>query len=109
LLPSSRQVAGLRAAFHIQPAEQAPQVNLDGVLADLEFFCNIAVAQAFVEHDEKLFLALGEFFGRCAWFGVGVVQQENLQGVGDFSCACRLGHVGVCTGFNRKVFKITGR
>ena len=84
-------------------------MNLDGVLADLEFFCNVAVAQALVEHDEQLFLALGQFFGCCAGFGVGVVEQENLQGVGDFSGACRLGHVSVCAGFNRQVFKVTGR
>ena len=90
----------MRAAFHIQATEQAPQVNLDSVLADLEFFGNIAGAQTLVEHDEQLFLALGEFFRCCAWFGIGVVKQENLQGVGDFSGAGRLGHVGVCAGFN---------
>ena len=29
------QMTGLRAAFDIEPAKQAPQVNFDGVLADL--------------------------------------------------------------------------
>ena len=84
-------------------------MNLDGVLADLEFFGNVAIAQTLVEHDEQLFLALGEFFGRCARFGVGVVKQENFQRIRDFSGPGLLGHVGVSAGFNRQIFKVTGR
>lgn len=44
----ARQMAGLRAAFHVEPAEQAPQMHLDSMLADLQFFGNVAVAQASV-------------------------------------------------------------
>jgi hypothetical protein len=44
----ARQVAGLRPALDVEPPEQAPQMDFDGVLADLELFCNVAVAQAFV-------------------------------------------------------------
>eukprot|EP00952_Eustigmatos_sp_NYUAD-ZCMA_P004478 19748-Eustigmatos_ZCMA.PRE.1 len=49
----ARQVAGLRAALHVEPAEEAPQVHLDGVLADLQLLGDVAVGQAAVQHDQQ--------------------------------------------------------
>ena len=55
---SAGVVDGLGAALDAQAAEQAPQVDLDGVLADAEFVGDFAIRQAPVEHDDQLLLAL---------------------------------------------------
>ena len=52
----TRQVAGLRPALDVEPPEQAPEMDFDGVLADLQVVGNVAVAQAFVQQDQQLFL-----------------------------------------------------
>jgi len=57
---STRQVAGLRAALDVEPPEQAPEMDFDGVLADLQVVGNVAVAQAFVQQNQQLLLPLGE-------------------------------------------------
>ena len=57
---SAGVVDGLGAALDAQAAEQAPQVDLDGVLADAEFVGDLAIRQAAVEHDDQLLLALGQ-------------------------------------------------
>lgn len=45
---STRQVARLGAAFHIQALEQAPEVHFHGVFADVQRQGDVAVAHAFV-------------------------------------------------------------
>jgi hypothetical protein len=81
----ARQMAGLRAAFHVEPAEQAPQVNFDGVLTDLQLFGNVTVAQASVKHDQQLFLPLGELFRDGTGLAVWVLNQEDPKRIRDFS------------------------
>ena len=44
----ARKVQGLCAAFHTETAKQSPQVNLDRVLADVEFCSDVAVGQTAV-------------------------------------------------------------
>ena len=53
-------MAGLRAALDVKTAEQTPEVDLDGMFADLQLLGYVAVGQASVEHDQQLFLALGQ-------------------------------------------------
>jgi len=48
----TRQVAGLRPALDVEPPEQAPKMDFDGVLADLQAVGNVAVAQALVQQDQ---------------------------------------------------------
>ena len=52
----TRQVAGLRPAVDVEPPEQAPKTDFDGVLADLQVVGNVVDAQAFVQQDQQLFL-----------------------------------------------------
>ena len=54
----TRQVAGLRPALDVGPPEQAPQMDFDGVLADLQVVSNVVDAQAFVQQDQQLLLPL---------------------------------------------------
>ena len=42
------QMTGLRSAFHVESAEKTPKVYFYGVLTNLQFFGNIAVAQTSV-------------------------------------------------------------
>src|SRR5262245_17049055 len=53
-------VQRLGTALHAEAAEQAPQVHLHRVLADLELRGDLAVAHALVEHGDQLRLALGQ-------------------------------------------------
>jgi hypothetical protein len=52
-------VQGLRTAVNAESSEQAPKVNLDGVLADGQFVGNVFVAQALIQHQNQLLLTLG--------------------------------------------------
>ena len=63
------KVQGLCSAVDTQAAKQAPEVHLDGVLTDVEFFGNFAVGQALVQHQDQLLLAFGQF-GRACWGGI---------------------------------------
>ena len=45
----TRKVCCLRPAFDVDAPEQAPQMHLDGVLADFQGFGNVAITHAFVE------------------------------------------------------------
>ena len=40
----ARKVQGLRTTLHTQTTEQAPQVDFDGVFADIELFGDFTVA-----------------------------------------------------------------
>ena len=54
----------LRAIFDVQFSEEAPQMNLDGVLADVQQLRHFSVAQPTVYKLQKLVLSLGKF----VWF-----------------------------------------
>ena len=107
----ARVVQRLRAALDAQAAEQAPQVHLDRVLADVELGGDVAVAHALVEHGDQLGLALRQLAvgGGHRLFGVGVGHQQAAQRGGEFGRAGRLLDVGVGAGFDAGFFHVGRR
>jgi hypothetical protein len=99
----------LRPALDVEPPEEPPQMNLHGVLADLQFFGDVAVAHALVEHHQQLLLPLGELFGRGAGFRVQFFAEEDAQHVGDLGGAGRLLDIGVRARLDGEVLVVLGR
>ncbi|MDT4853938.1 hypothetical protein FQZ97_882210 [compost metagenome] len=100
-------MAGLRAALDVEAAEQAPQVHLDGVFADLQLFRDVAVGQSSVQHDEQLLLPLGQLLrnGGCV-FVFRLFGQELAQHLADLGGTGGFFDVGIGTRFPGQVFVV---
>ncbi len=63
----------LRSAVDTQTSEESPKVNLHRMFADTQLFGYVAIAQTLIQHQDQLFLTLGELGGHggCRVSGIG--------------------------------------
>ena len=81
-------------------------MHLDGMLADLEFFGNVAVALALVDHRQQLTLPFGQFFRRGAGLRFLLAVQKDAQHAGNLDRARRSWDIGVRTRLDGPVFEL---
>ena len=86
-------------------------MNLDRVFADVEFSGDVSVAQTTVEHDDELFLTLGQFglANHHSFFVATFRGKQTLNGCRNFSSRAGFFEVQIGTRFDAGFFGFASR